>query len=72
MQAENDYDTEPSRKLAGIMDSAGKPRALKIYPPYGGTVEDGHGGFCNRGMPIWGDDALAFLRHAALGALASK
>jgi carboxymethylenebutenolidase len=71
LQAENDNDTTPSKELSATMKAAGKPATLKIYPPYGSSVRDGHAGFCVRGMPYWGDDALAFLRDAALRALPS-
>src|SRR5262249_10294205 len=59
-QAENDYDTAPSKVLAGEMKSAGKPHQLKIYPPNGTTAEDGHA-FCGGGdNPPWGADVLDF------------
>ena len=69
LQAENDYDTTPSKALAAAMQAVGKPATLKLYPPFGATTEDGHSGFCNRAMDSWGDDALAFLREAAFRSL---
>jgi dienelactone hydrolase len=62
LQAENDFDTTPSRVLSAIMLAKQKPGRVKIYPPYGSTKMSGHGGFCNRDQGAWGDDVLAFLR----------
>lgn len=57
VQAENDYDTTPTRVLSKIHGEA------KIYPPFGTTVEDGHGGFCHRGFTVWGEDVLKYLNR---------
>jgi hypothetical protein len=62
LQAENDFDTTPSRALSAAMVGAGKPARVKIYPPHGDTHRAGHAGFCNRGQREWGEDVLAFLR----------
>ncbi len=72
LQAENDYDTTPSKMLSAAMRAVDKPARVKLYPPYGATTEDGHGGFCNRAMAYWGDDALAFLREAAFRSLPAQ
>jgi dipeptidyl aminopeptidase/acylaminoacyl peptidase len=61
VQAENDYDLSPSYALAKELENTGKPHKLSIYPAYGNTVQDGHGGFCFRGVAVWGPDVLAFL-----------
>jgi carboxymethylenebutenolidase len=61
IQAENDYDLSPTRVLSQEMEQAGKPHQAKIFPPYGTTPREGHGGFCSRGMNVWGSDVLAFL-----------
>jgi len=61
VQAENDYDLSPSYALAKELDKLGKPHKLAIYPPYGASVQDGHGGFCGRGAAVWGRDVLSFL-----------
>lgn len=62
VQAENDYDLSPSYALAKELEKMGKPHKLSIYPAYGKTVQDGHGGFCFRGgAAVWGRDVLAFL-----------
>jgi len=41
-QAANDYDLSPSRVLADTMRAAGKEFELKIYPPFGKSVSEGH------------------------------
>jgi dienelactone hydrolase len=64
VQAENDYDLSPSYALAKELDKLGKPHKLSIYPPYGASVQDGHGGFCGRGVAVWGRDVLSFLDAA--------
>jgi dienelactone hydrolase len=64
LQAENDYDTTPSRALSDEMKAAGKPCGVHIFPPNGTTHADGHG-FCTGGEhPPWGDEVLAFLAQA--------
>jgi len=64
LQAENDFDTTPSRVLAEEMKKAGKPMRLHIFPPSGHTPMEGHG-FCMGGKnPPWGEDVLAFLADA--------
>jgi carboxymethylenebutenolidase len=65
LQAENDFDTTPSRALSDEMLIAGKPTRVKIFPPHGKTHMAGHAGFCTHGMGEWGDDVLAFLRESA-------
>ena len=59
-QAANDYDLSPSKTLAAAMKDAGKTYELKIYPPYGDSVQDGHT-FGYFGSSIWGDDVFRFL-----------
>jgi dienelactone hydrolase len=64
LQAENDFDTAPTRVLAEELKKAGKPGRGHVYPPHGKTHADGHG-FCAGGQsPGWGDEVLAFLRDA--------
>jgi dienelactone hydrolase len=65
VQAGNDYDLTPSYVLAKELEKLGKPYKLSIYPPYGSTVQDGHGGFCSRGgAVVWGPEVLSFLDAA--------
>jgi len=61
IQAENDYDLGPSRTLAGELEKLGKPHKLLIFPPYGQTHEEGHGGFCTQATNVWGPEVLSFL-----------
>lgn len=61
IQAENDYDLSPTQALSKEMEQAGKPHRAKVYPPYGTTQAEGHGGFCFRGVDVWGGDVLSFL-----------
>ncbi len=61
VQAENDYDTAPSRELAAEMEAAGKPHQMKIFPPFGTTPEEGHTPFCANGGDVWGADVFQFL-----------
>jgi dienelactone hydrolase len=64
LQAENDYDTAPSRVLSDEMKAAGKRFGVHVFPPNGTTHEEGHS-FCIGGdHPPWGDDVLAFLAEA--------
>jgi dipeptidyl aminopeptidase/acylaminoacyl peptidase len=61
IQAENDYDLSPSQALAKELEKLGKPHRLSIYPPYGSTAQDGHGGFCSKGANLWGAEVLSFV-----------
>jgi len=63
LQAMNDYNTAPSLVLSAEMERVGKPYQVKIYPPYGTTVDDGHGGFCTNAPDVWGAEVLAFVRR---------
>jgi carboxymethylenebutenolidase len=59
-QAENDYDLSPSRVLSTAMKDAGKEFELKIYPPFGNSVRDGHT-FGYFGSSVWAADVFRFL-----------
>jgi dienelactone hydrolase len=62
LQAENDFNTAPSRVLSDEMKKAGKPVRVHVFPPNGVTHEDGHA-FCLGGSaPPWGDEVMDFLR----------
>jgi len=64
LQAENDYDTAPSKVLSEEMRLAGKPARVHVFPPRGSTPDEGHG-FCRGGeRPPWGEEVLAFLKEA--------
>ncbi|HEY1268636.1 MAG TPA: alpha/beta fold hydrolase [Candidatus Binatia bacterium] len=64
IQAENDWDLTPTLVLDRDMEAAGKPHKRVIFPPYGQTHEDGHGGFCFRATDVWGGAVLDFLSGA--------
>jgi dienelactone hydrolase len=65
IQAKNDYDLSPTRVLSAAMDKAGKEFEVKIYPPFGNSVADGHT-FGYFGGSAWGNDVFRFLdRHCA-------
>jgi dienelactone hydrolase len=64
LQAENDFDTRPTRVLAAEMEKAGRSHRDKIFPPNGTTHEEGHA-FCAGGTsPPWAADVLEFLAGA--------
>jgi dienelactone hydrolase len=63
VQAENDFDTSPTKLLPLEMEAAHKPHRAKIFPPHGTTHMEGHAHFCTHGMAEWGPDVLAFLDH---------
>jgi carboxymethylenebutenolidase len=64
IQAENDFDTAPSRVLSDAMRDAGRPTRLRIFPANGATTLEGHM-FCNGSAdPRWGPEVLEFLRGA--------
>jgi carboxymethylenebutenolidase len=63
VQAENDYNLGPTRALSEAMKKAGRDFELKIYPPFGNSVEDGHT-FGYFGIAVWANDVFRFLsRH---------
>ena len=59
-QAENDYDTSPSKVLSSHMKASGKTAVVKIYPPFGSSAKDGHS-LPWAGVSIWFNDTLAFI-----------
>lgn len=61
LQAENDFNIEPSKILAAEAEKNGKPYTLRIFPPHGSTHMEGHAGFCNSPQD-WGDDVMRFLQ----------
>ena len=60
IHAENDYSLAPGKALDARLQQLGKPHRLKIYPPIGHTVDDGHA-FLYLGVNIWEPDVFAFL-----------
>jgi dienelactone hydrolase len=63
LQAENDYNIGPTQTLSAEATRMHKPHKSKIYPPYGTTNAEGHGGFCAHQTKIWSADVLAFLKQ---------
>lgn len=64
IQAKNDYNLAPSRALAEELKRLRKPHKLVIFPPFGNTAAEGHGGFCSRGGNVWGSEVFSFLSTA--------
>lgn len=60
IHAENDYSLSSGKVLDARREQIGKPHRLKIYPPIGQTVDDGHD-FLHLGVSIWEPDVFAFL-----------
>jgi carboxymethylenebutenolidase len=60
IHAENDYSLSSGKVLDDRREQIGKPHRLKIYPPIGHTVDDGHD-FLHLGVNIWEPDVFAFL-----------
>jgi dienelactone hydrolase len=60
IHAENDYSLSSGKVLDARREQIGKPHRLKIYPPIGKTVDDGHD-FLHLGVKIWEPDVFAFL-----------
>lgn len=65
VQAENDFDLGPSRVLGPLLEQTGKGRAV-VFPPFGSSEQDGHGGFARRpeAIAIWGDTVVDFFRSS--------
>jgi dienelactone hydrolase len=64
LQAENDFDTRPTKILSAEMEKAGRPHRSKIFPANGTSRQEGHA-FCIGGpAPPWGPDVLEFLEGA--------
>ncbi len=61
-QAANDYDLAPSKTLSAVMKEASKTYAVKIYPPYGKSPQDGHT-FGYFGSAVWASDVFRFLNQ---------
>jgi carboxymethylenebutenolidase len=61
LQAENDFDTTPSRVLSEEMRSAGKSARVRIFPPNGSTHQEGHHMCYGSEDPVWGAEVLSFL-----------
>jgi len=60
IHATNDYSLNSGKDMDARLAKLGKLHRLKIYPPIGKTVEDGHG-FLYLGVSIWEPDVFGFL-----------
>jgi dienelactone hydrolase len=60
IHAENDYSLSSGKVLDARRELTGKAHRLKIYPPIGATVDEGHD-FLHLGVSIWEADVFAFL-----------
>lgn len=61
IQAENDFSLAPSRELSKEAQKRHTDFQAKVYPKFGKSHEDGHGGFCSTATDIWGKDVMDFL-----------
>jgi carboxymethylenebutenolidase len=61
LQAENDFNLAPSRELSKEAKKKQVDFQAKVYPAFGSSHEDGHGGFCATATDVWGSDVLVFL-----------
>jgi dienelactone hydrolase len=68
IQAKNDYSTGPSEVLGPLVKARGGINRAKLYPAFGTTPAEGHGGFaCSEaGIAIWGPDVVEFLKAAGM------
>ena len=60
IHAENDFSLSSGKTLDARRERIGKPHRLKIYPPIGHTVDDGHD-FLHLGVSTWEPDVFEFL-----------
>jgi dienelactone hydrolase len=60
IHAENDYSLSSGKVLDARRELIGKLHRLKIYPPIGDTVDEGHD-FLLLGVNFWEPDVFAFL-----------
>jgi hypothetical protein len=58
----DDYSLGPSEVLGPAIRAKGGFNDAKVYPAFGDTPQQGHGGFAvGGGVPIWSPDVFAFL-----------
>ena len=69
LQAQNDYSIGPSETLGPIIRKKGGFNRAKLYPPFGTTHAEGHGGFAcwEEGIAVWGNDVIDFLNATGMG-----
>jgi hypothetical protein len=56
----------PSRELGQELARRTDLSGARVYPAFGSSAQDGHGGFATRpeGIAIWGPDVLSFFGKA--------
>jgi dienelactone hydrolase len=66
VQAANDFDLAPTRELGQELAHRTDRSAVRVYPAFGSSPRDGHGGFASRpeGIAIWGPDVTSFFKQA--------
>lgn len=66
IQAKNDFSTQPYQVLGPEITAKGPHNRAKLYPAFGDTAQQGHGGFATQedGIKIWGPDVLEFISAA--------
>jgi len=64
LQAENDYNTQPTEVLGKIATTHGGK--ARIYPSFGNGPQEGLAAFATTsgGIAVWGDDVLQFIEAA--------
>jgi len=60
IQAENDYDLNPTHALAQQLAESKKPHQVALFPPHGASAREGHN-FCETGGPVWESRVMSFL-----------
>jgi dienelactone hydrolase len=61
-QAQNDFSTGPIELLGPIVEAKGPPSHAILYPAFGTTPQQGHGGFAvHGGIAVWRSDVSKFL-----------
>jgi dienelactone hydrolase len=66
VQAANDFDLAPTRELGQELAHRTDGSATRVYPAFGTSARDGHGGFATQpaGIAIWAPDVTAFFKKA--------
>jgi dienelactone hydrolase len=60
VQAENDYDLNPTHAVAQRLAQAKKPHQVALFPAHGSTAREGHN-FCETGGRVWESAVISFL-----------
>ena len=60
VQAENDYDLNPTHAIAKRLVEAKKPHKVLLFPAHGSSAREGHN-FCETGGRVWEREVISFL-----------